>query len=469
VALLLAGCALGPRYVPPAPPPSAQGPFISAVERREVEVAPLPPRWWRLYQDPVLDALVGEALTHNDDLKVAAANLTLAQALVAEARAGRFPTTTLTDGGPGYGKDVFPTGTDAAPSTTYTASFTASYQVDLFGRIKRGIEAARANAEALRAAEDVARVTVAAETAGAYANICGFGEQLDVAHKSVDLVQQTYNLTVAERDAGALSDFDVAREGVILAQAKATVAALVGQRRAAIFTLDVLIGRTPARTPAEAVACRTPPKLARPLPVGDGTALLRRRPDVRQAERQLASFTAKVGVAAADLYPTISLGGAIATGANTFGGLGSISNASYNIGPMLNWTFPNILVARAHVREAGAQASGALASFDGTVLQALGDTETALSTYTTELDHHVSLAEAKRAADEALRLADVQFQAGAASFLDLITAEQTAVAADQAVAQSDQTISSDQVAVFQALGGGWEDAPPVTSPKIPNG
>jgi outer membrane protein TolC len=128
---------------------------------------------------------------------------------------------------------------------------------------------------------------------------------------------------------------------------------------------------------------------------------------------------------------------------------------------MLSWSFPNILVAQARLKEAGAQASGALASFDGTVLAALSDAEKALSAYGAELDHHVALAEAKKNADEALRLADIQFKAGAASFLDLLTAEQTAVAADQAVAQSDQTLSDDQVAVFQALGGGWEGAPPV--------
>jgi outer membrane protein TolC len=202
------------------------------------------------------------------------------------------------------------------------------------------------------------------------------------------------------------------------------------------------------------------------MPVGDGAALLRRRPDLRQAERQLAASTARVGVATADLYPTITLGGSIASGASTLGGLGSIANATYNVGPALSWTFPNTLTARAHIRQAGALASGALASFDGVVLQALKESETALSAYGAELNHHVDLAAAKTTADEALRLAQVQFDAGAASFLDLITAQSTAVAADQALASSDQTLSADQAAVFQALGGGWEDAPTVVPPKL---
>ena len=466
IAAILEGCAVGPRFTPPSTPPSGQGPFVSATAAAEgaptdAAPAPLPPMWWRLYSDAVLDGLVQEALTRNQDLKVAAANLAYAQGLLQEARAGRFPTTDLTASGPDYGKGLLQALDSANAATAFEAGLSASYQVDIFGRIRRGIQAARANAEATQAAEDVVRVTVAAQTASAYADICGYGEQLDVARRSVDLVQQAYDLTVAERDAGALSDFDQARQGVILAQARAIIAPLEGQRRAALFTLAALIGHTPAEVPAEAAACRTPPRIAQALPVGDGAALLKRRPDVRQAERNLAAATFRIGVAAADLYPTISIGGAVENAATTVGGLGRSATASYNVGPMLNWSFPNIAVARARVKEAGAQASGALASFDGAVLQALSDAEKALSAYGSELDHHVALADAKKNADEALRLADIQFKAGAASFLDLITAEQTAVAADQAVAQSDQTISDDQVAVFQALGGGWEGAPAV--------
>jgi NodT family efflux transporter outer membrane factor (OMF) lipoprotein len=468
---LSGGCALGPRFTPPPTPPSAQGPFVSASLTPEAQVgeaaAPLPPLWWRLYNDPALDGLIQQALTHNQDLEVAAANLAYAQDLLEEARAGRFPATDLMASGPAYGQGPLHALDSATPATAFEAGFSASYQIDLFGRIRRGIQAARANAEATLAAEDVVRVTVAARTAGAYADICGYGEQLDVARRSVDLVRESYELTLAQRDAGALSDFDVARQGVVLAQARAVIAPLEGQRRAALFTLAALIGRTPAQVPAEAAACRTPPRIARALPVGDGAALLKRRPDVREAERNLAAATFRIGVAAADLYPTVSIGGAVENAATTVGGLGRSANFSYNVGPLLNWSFPNVLVARARVKEAGAQASGALASFDGTVLQALSDTEKALSTYGAELDHHVALADARKNADEALRLADVQFKAGAASFLDLITAEQTAVAADQALAQSDQTISSDQVAVFQALGGGWENAPAVAAPRVP--
>jgi len=467
--LALGACALGPRVVPPANPAGSAGPFLSATRPTDLAAAPLPPRWWRLYQDPILDGLVEQALEHNTDLRIAAANLDYARAQQAEAQAVLAPATTVTAAGPAYGRSALDIFVNAPASRFYSATVAASYEVDVFGRIRRGLQAARANRDAVLAAEDLARVNVAGQTVGAYAALCGYGEQTDVARHSLSLLQETYDLTVAQRDAGALSDIDVARQGNLLAQAKGAIPPLEAQRRAAQFTLAALVGQTPSQLSAKAMACRAPLKISQPLPVGDGAALLRRRPDVREAERSLAAATARIGVAEADYFPTISLGGTAANGAATVGGLGNSSSATYTVGPGLNWTFPNVLATRARVRQAGAQASAALASFDGVVLRAFKEAESALSVYTGELDHHVALAEAQRTADEALRLAEIQFHAGAVSFLDLIVAQQTAVAADQALAQSDQAVMADQVAVFQTLGGGWEEAPAVTKVKLPGG
>jgi len=468
LALALASCAVGPRYQAPQPPATAAGGFVST-DGSSVTALPLQPLWWRLYEDPILDRLVGQALTENNDLKAAAANLAYAQGLLSEARAGRFPTTDLY-ASPAYGHSNA-TNTN---STAYGATFVAAYQVDLFGRVTRTIQAARANAQALAATQDAVRVTVAAETAQAYADICGYGRQLSVARSSLSILQQTYDLTVTERNAGALSDFDVDREAVLLEQARAAVPVYAGQRRAALFTLAALIGATPAQVPADAAACVTPPRLKQPLPVGDGAALLRRRPDLRQAERQLAAATARIGVATADLYPTITLAGSVSSAAGTLSGVFTRGAISYGAGPtnsvtpsLITWTFPNISLARAHIREARAQASSALATFDSTLLTALKETETALVTYAAELAHNAALATARDRADDALRLAKVQYQSGSYNFLDLLTAQSTAVNADQALAASDQSLSLDQVAVFQVLGGGWEDAPPVTPPALP--
>jgi NodT family efflux transporter outer membrane factor (OMF) lipoprotein len=457
--LITTGCAVGPNYRTPVAPADASGPFVSATGPATTADAP-PADWWRLYQDPVLDKLVQQALVENTDLKVAAANLAYAQALTSEARAGLFPTTTLSAGTP-YGK--------TAPATkaelTYEAGFVAAYQVDLFGRIRRGIEAAKANAQAAQAAENAVRVTVAAETAGAYANACAYGEEAQVARRSLDMTQQAYDILIKQRTLGSVSDLDVAREATLLDQARAAVPGLEGQRRAALFELAVLTGKPPADISAEAAGCVAPPRLSQAIPVGDGAALLRRRPDVRESERQLAAATARIGVAAADLFPTVSLGGSVGSAAPNTSGLGRSASISYSIGPLITWSFPNILVARAHVKESSAQASAALATFDGTVLTALKETEQALTTYQAELQRHDALASAQGHAAEAYRLAQNQYRLGAISFLDLLTAEATLINAEQALASSDQLLSADQVAVFQALGGGWQDAPKVTPPK----
>jgi NodT family efflux transporter outer membrane factor (OMF) lipoprotein len=467
IGALLAGCAVGPNYKPPKATPETTQSFVGAKGATYVTEQPLPPYWWRLYADPVLDRLVLRALKENNDLKTAEANLLYAQALLREARDNRFPTTDLTAEGPAYGRSSIQDALAEPASRFYSAGFTASYQVDIFGRIRRTIEAARANAEALAAAEDVVRVTVAAQTAAAYANVCGYGEQIAATKEALQLVQRTYDLTLVQRNAGALSDFDLSREAVVLQQTQATLPPLEGQRRANLFILAALVGATPHDIPADVQACVKPPKLSQPIPVGDGGALLRRRPDLREAERNLAAATARIGVATADLYPTITIGGGYSADSLTPGGLGNLSNGSYSIGPMLNWSFPNVLVARDEIRAAGAQAQAYLATFDGTVLTALSDAEQALSTYAAEIDHKRALLAAQQSADKSFALSRVQFQAGAFSFLDLLTIQQTLVTAYQATAQSDTALVADQIGVFQALGGGWEDAPKVTPPTLP--
>jgi NodT family efflux transporter outer membrane factor (OMF) lipoprotein len=467
--LALAGCAVGPRYVRPASPPAAGGGFVSATPETAAD-APLPANWWRLYDDPVLDRLVGEALSENQDLKVAAANLAYAQAVLGEARAGLLPSTDLTAGA-SYGRSSTADAAAAAKGVgpknawSYSTGFDAAYQVDLFGRIRRTIEAAHADTDQVRAAQDAVRVTVAAETAGAYAGLCGYAEQADIARQSQAVAQQTYDITQRQRDIGAASDFDVARAAAALEQARAAVPALEGQRRVALFELAALLGKTPVEAPADAAACRTPPRLNQPLPVGDGAALLRRRPDVRQAERQLAAATARIGVAAADLYPMVSLGGAIATGANSLSALSSPTSATLSLGPLISWSVPNVAVAEARVRQARATASGAVASFDATVLTALKETEQALTVYGAEIERHAALTAARDRSKTAFDLAEVQYKVGALSFLDLLTAQATFLAARQALAASDAALSSDQVAVFKALGGGWEGAPPVRAAR----
>jgi len=466
IGALQAACAVGPRYAPPQPPAPASDAFAAGTANAAVATEP-PDQWWQLYEDPAIDRLVSEALTHNRNLLAAAANLAQARAALALARAGHYQTTTLSMGAQ-YGvsaDQAFAShlkGTGApSPSLYFTPGLDVSYELDLFGRVRRTVEAAAADYDAGQAAEDVSRVSVAGETTRSYVNACAYAQQLEVARRSLKIVTEESQLTRQEVAAGAANDLDLARANELVAQTRAMLPVYEGGRRTALFSLAVLTGRPPEEIDAAADACTSPPRLAEVLPVGDVKSLFRRRPDVRQAERQLAANTARIGVAAADLYPSIALGGSIASAATTLGGIASRSNLIYGVGPLLSWTFPNTLVARAQVREARATASAALAAFQGAILTALQDTENALTAYATELDRNDALREARDQAHIAFGLADEGFRLGHISYLDLLTTESDLVNAEATLAASDQALASDQVTVFKALGGGWRQAPAV--------
>jgi NodT family efflux transporter outer membrane factor (OMF) lipoprotein len=465
-AAALTGCAVGPRYVPPTAPAPATGQFAASTPA--VASAEQPPsNWWQLYETPAIDQLVQTALTHNKNLLVAAANLAEARAALTLARTGLFPSTAVSAGAQ-YGVSA-----DAAfaqalehlapahPSMTYSVGLDVSYEVDLFGRIRRTVQAAKADYEAQQAAQDATRISVAGETTRAYVNACAYAQQLDVARHSLNIVTQNYELTLSQANAGAATDFDVARARELVAQIRATLPTYEGERRTALFELAVLTGRPPEEISAEADACKSPPVLKRVLPIGDVGALLKRRPDVRQAERELAANVARIGIAAADLYPTVTIGGSAASSSGTLRGLGSRAGFTYGIGPLLSWSFPNIAAALAEVKEARATASAAYAGFQAAVLQALEDTETALTAYGNELDRNASLLDARDQSQIALSLAQSEFELGRISYLDFLTAETDLVNTEATLAASSQALASDQVTVFKALGGGWEQAPDI--------
>ena len=459
---LLAGCAVGPNYQAPTPPAGAEAPLVSL--KPEAESAAQPPDdWWRLYQDPLLDKYLAEAFAANEDLKAAEANLNASRAVLQAWGAGNYPATPVAADAI-YGRDP---NTDeileivgAKPQTTWIDDtlIDVSYEFDLFGRVRRQVEAARADAAAAEAGRDVFRITVAAETTRAYAQICTLGEQLAVARHSLDVVSREAWITGQRHAAGANSEFDVVRAQALVAQARSVIPPLEGQRRAALFQLAALLGRTPAHAPAEAEACVTPPHLDALIPIGDGAALLRRRPDVRLADRRVAAAIARIGVASADLYPRISLTGLYGGAAADTADLTRNAGLTWGVGPSISWSFPNQLGPRARVRQARAGEAAALASFDSVVLQALKETEQSLATYSSELDRREALADAQDKARKAFDIAHGQFLAGSIPNLDLLTTEQVLVASDAAVAASDAALAQDQIAVFKALGGGWRSA-----------
>lgn len=466
--LALSGCTLGPAYRPPQVAPAATGPFVAG-DSGVTAATPARADWWRLYDDPTLDALIAQAFANNQDLKAVSSNLAAARALVEGAQAGRLPTTTSSFAST-YGRSAITNqileinGIRPQDGWVHSAQFGAAWEIDLVGRVRRTIEQARDNAEAVEAARDAVRVSVAAETTRAYGLVCAYGRQRVVAMASYDLAAKQAAIAEKRRVAGDASDFDVARAHVVAAQAKAAVSPIEGQRRAALFTLAVLTGRPPAEAPTRLLACEAAPRLVETVPIGDGAALLARRPDVRQADRRFAAATAGIGIAMADYYPKVSLLGSLGSATPKIGDLGTTAAFNWGIGPSISWAFPNFAAVRAQVHAQRATADAALATFQSTVLQALSDTEQALATYSAELQHHAALAEANVDAERAYALSHNQYAAGSVSFLDLLTAEQALIVTRTSVAQSDAALLVDQVALFKALGGGWEQPPCAARP-----
>jgi NodT family efflux transporter outer membrane factor (OMF) lipoprotein len=461
--ILAAGCRVGPDYRKPALPMGAEAPLVSMNAQAESAAEP-PDDWWKLYSDPRLDALLQEAFAANADLTAAEENFSVARTGLAAARAARYPETAAKASGI-YGRDAV---TDEIlelgghpPQTIWLLEdiLEVSYEVDLFGRVHRSVEASRANAQAVAAARDSVKILVAAETARAYAQICALGEQLAVANHSLEVVSREAEITQHRHEAGANSEFDVVRAQGLVAQIRSAIPPLAGQRRAALFQLTALLGRTPVNAPSDVEACAAPPVLASTLiPVGDGAALLKRRPDVRQAERLLAAATARIGIATADLYPRISLVGFYGGVGTTSSDLTSDRGLTWGIGPSISWSFPNQALPRARVRQAKSSTAAALAGFDSVVLNALKETEQSLAFYGAALDNREALADAQSRAHAAFTMAHDQFLAGSLSNLDLLATEQSLVAADAAVAASDSILVQDQIAVFKALGGGWRSS-----------
>jgi len=457
-ALVLAACAVGPKAPDADLPPQASGAFIGSSSTAVTSTAEARSDWWRLYNDPTLDGLITQAFAENNQLEAAEANLRAVRASLSEARAGRLPSTSLSASATRSqgSAATSTTGTQPPEIDTYDAGISASYEIDLFGRVGSTIRAARADADAQAAAVDVVRVSVAAETARAYADACSANAQIAVAQRNLDLQQKTVDLTQRLLDGGAGTGLDVAQARATLAQTRAAVPSLLAARDEALFRLSTLTGRTPAEASEAAKTCARPPQLTQPIPVGDGAALLARRPDVRQAERNLAAAAARVNVATASLYPTISLGGSYGSTALNSGDLGKDENYRFSFGPLISWSFPNIAVARARIAQTGALSDAALATFDQTVLTALQETETALSNYANELDRRTALTEARDQAATAARLSRTRFDAGADSFLTVLVAERTLASTEAALAQSDALVTTYQIALFKALAGGWQ-------------
>jgi NodT family efflux transporter outer membrane factor (OMF) lipoprotein len=460
-ALLLSACTVGPNYQRPAPLAGAPVRLAEAPDSAVVTPSPLPDQWWRLFKDPELDRLVTEALAKNTDLRIAAANLQRARALMAEAGAVRLPATGA-DAQFSHSRQVIPAFGRTVTNDFFSVGFDASYEADLFGGVSRSIEAARADAAAAQAAVDAARVAVAAETARAYASACGFAQQYDVANETEQLQARTLDLTERRLAAGRGTRLEVDQATVLMEQTRVQAAGFAAERRAALYALAVLTGDPPvAILDTPAAKCRTVPLADEPLPTGNGgEALLARRPDVRQAERALAADTARIGVATAALYPSVTLLGSVSLGATRFSNLGNSGSVGYSVGPLISWNFPLNGAARARVAQSKAVAEGSLARFDAAVLAALKETDSAIARAGGAIMRESALRRAMTASSDAARLARIRFDNGADSFLQLLDAERQRAQTRAALAAAEAARADAQISVFKALGGGWQTAPP---------
>ena len=471
LAASLTACAIhpvGPDYrVPDAAVvhrPGAAAPFAAAPASGASTAgtpfadAPLPAYWWRLYQDPRLDALVEKALAHNTDLRVALANLEKAEAQD-RAVAGQGKPTISAAGGPAYGHVsglTYLAPNYVPPSSwEYGAKASLSYDLDLFGRLQRAVEASRDDTEAAQAGLDLVRVNVAAGTARAYADACATGLRIASAQHSTALQQEALDISVRLEQAGRVGITDAARARSQLEVLKAAIPPLQARRQAALYRLATLTGDLPQDFERDIASCTAPPHVAGTIPVGDGAALLRRRPDIRQAERQLAAATATIGVATAELYPRVTLG--LSLGSQGLGNdfLGK-DTFSWSVGPLISWTVPNTGIVRGRIAAAQAGTRGALAKFDGTVLTALRETQTALDAYARELDRHAALQAARDESATVAAQARRLYQSGRTGYLDALDAERGLAGTEATLAASDADLADDQVGLFLALGGGWE-------------
>jgi NodT family efflux transporter outer membrane factor (OMF) lipoprotein len=466
-----AGCAVGPDYHLPTDAvfdaPGAQVPFVGARGNHAVQKGELPPNWWHIYRSPDLDRLIADAIAENTDLRVADANLERSHAMVDLAKAAGQPKVGFEGG---YERALLSAesylSTAILPDMNlYTIGLTASYEVDLFGRIRRGIEAAQADDDAVEAARDWIRVSVVADVTRAYLEACTAGDELAVARKSVDLQFQSLAITRRLQEGGRASSLDMTRSKALVDQLESSIPAFEARRRNALYRLAVLTGKPPANFEKSLSKCVSAPPIRQPIPVGDGAALLRRRPDVRAAERTLAALTAEIGVATAELYPRVVLNASIGSADLTSDFLDRQTN-DWAAGSGLSWQL-NPSGPRAKIAVATALQKAQLARFDGVVLGALRDVEVALSIYSHDLRRRKSLAAARDEAAKAVADANLLQTDGRLGALASLDAERTLASAEAALAAIRAQIAQDQVTLFLALGGGWETpAPPLDSPPI---
>ena len=408
--------------------------------------------WWQQFDDPVLDQLETQARDANPDVRVAIARYDQARAAFSDVALDRYPIVTA-DASLDKRKEVIPGFSDKPVAiTTYRAGFDAFWELDFFGRIRSEVRAARANAESYRESLADIRIVVAAEIARHYFELRGWQQRLAVAERNLENQRETLRLTRVRREAGIGEEFDVASAAARVAAIEASLPPI----RAAIAEnenhLAVLIGRRPRELGVD-LSPRSYPALAKELSVGDYESSLRRRPDVRAAERQLAAAEAREGVARADLFPRITVGGFLGFIAGRGNLFGKTDSRAWAVTPALTWSAFDIGSARARLRGAKAGTREAEAVYEQTVLRALEETENAFVNYHELQERLVKLNDQARESAQASSIARSRYREGLTDFLALLDAERTQLQAEDDVAEAESRVFVSVVGVYKALGG----------------
>lgn len=460
------GCEVGPKYHPP----KADMPTSFATTQPTTKPSSIPDTqhaawidWWTKFNDQELDSLISRSLAANHELKIAAARVQEVRAVERVAESGLYPTIDISaafvktrGSAAGYG---FPWGLPGADSSLYHIGFDATYEVDLFGGVRRSIEAAKASAEATEDQRRGVQVTLLGEVAREYIALRALQARLDIA--SQNLADQRHTLAIVQKRLknGLAPNFDLVRANAQVDATESSIPPLESAIQQTIYALSVLLGRDPPTLASELLAEAPIPPVPPEVPVGLPSELLKRRPDVMEAERMLAAATAVQGVATSDLFPHLVLGGIAGVESQKASELFSQHNPSsgfYLGGPLASWTIFDGGQRVANVDRAKAQVAQAINAYDATVLRALQEVDSALVAYAHDQSRRDSLGTLVADNEQAVRIAQAEYSNGIIDLLDVLEVQRNLYVSRDARAQATQIVSTDLVALYKALGGGWE-------------
>jgi NodT family efflux transporter outer membrane factor (OMF) lipoprotein len=457
--LLAVACTtVGPDHVPPtAPVPATFHETDAVLSTAPADLA----AWWHRLDDPLLDRLVERAVRQNLDVEEALARVLEARALRGLAHAELFPTLDAQTGYQRRGEsENTPLGPFAVDSDRYTVGLATTWEVDLWGRVQRSVEAADADLGARVETVRGVLVTVVAEVASNYVQLRELQERLRIATDNLELQQQTLSLVEARFASGLVGERDVAQARSNLASTRSRVPSLAQAQRIAENRLAVLLGLTPGALADELANAQPIPVPPAQVAVGVPADVVRRRPDVRAAERELAAATARIGIAEADLYPRLVVLGNVGFEADHAADLFEGNSSVLGIGPSLRWNLFDAGRTRRQIAAQDARAQQALARWERTVLVAVEEAENAMTAFVREQTRRTHLGEAAAEARRAVQFASTQYLEGLTDFQNVLDSQRATAELEDQLAQSQATITANLIALYKALGGGWEQAIP---------